>query len=73
VGWSSDSERRLRAAIEVEERDAEWVHNLKAECGRLLPLVNDALAFRAYVSGVVSASRAMLKLKPLEEDAFNEL
>ena len=73
AGWSLESERRLRAALAVEERDTEWVHNLKAECGRLLPLVNNAQAFRGHISDVVAASRASLKLKPAAESAFNEL
>jgi hypothetical protein len=73
AGWSSESERRLRAALAVEERDAEWVHNLKAECGRLLPLVSNAPAFRSHVLDVISASREALKLKPATEFAFDEL
>jgi hypothetical protein len=73
AGWSSDAGRGLRAALAVEERDAEWVYNLKTECQRLLPLVNDTSAFRNHVSDVVTASRAALKLKPAIEVAFNVL
>lgn len=73
AGWQSESERRLRAALAAEERDVEWVHNLKTECDRLLRLVNDAPAFRNHISSVVAASRAALKLKPVTEFAFHEL
>lgn len=73
AGWSAVSERRLRAALSVEERDAEWVHNLKAECDRLLSLVSDAQAFRNHVSDAVSVSRVALKLKPIAEVTFSEL
>lgn len=70
AGWSSESERRLRAALEVDEREIGWVHNLKTECNRLLVLVKNAPAFREHISGVVSASRAALKLRPRAELAF---
>lgn len=73
AGWQSESERSLRAVLAAEEKDTEWVHNLKKECDHLLCLVNDAPAFRNYISSVVAASRAALKLKPAKEVAFHEL
>ena len=70
VGRQAESERRLRAVLAAEERDVEWVNNLKTECDRLLHLVNDAPAFRNHISSVVAASRAALKLKPCTDVAF---
>lgn len=72
AGRQSESERRFRSALAVEERDVEWVHNLKTECDRLLSLVNEPPAFRNYISSVVAVNRAAFKLKPATEVAFHE-
>jgi len=73
AGWIPDSQRRFRAALDVEERDVQWVHDLKTECTRLLTLVEHTAAFREYISGVVRASRAALKLKARPDSVFSEL
>ena len=72
AGWQSESVRHFRAALAAGERDVEWVHNLKKECDHLLLLVNDPPAFQSYISSVVAASRAALKLKPVTEVVFHE-
>lgn len=70
VGWSENARRRLEAAIAADDRDAEWINNLRKTCVELLALIDTPELFRAHVAELISMARGSLKLPQLRGSAF---
>lgn len=70
MGWVSDARCRLEKAIAADNRDLDWVRNLKDRCTRLLALTENTPEFRSCVAKFVAHERSTLKLPPLTEVSF---
>jgi len=62
TGDVETSTAALQAVISMQERDLDWVRNVKEWAASLLSLVEDPAAFRAAVEMNIEKARMLLKL-----------